>query len=53
MKATSGPLSDYEIRAIAANRDSPQSSVGDCTNESFLVGERNFLRSVLLQFGDD
>ena len=43
MKTTSGCLSDYEIRAIAANRDSPQSSVGNCTKETFSVGERDLL----------
>ena len=43
MKATSGRLSDYQIWATAANRDSAESSVGNCTKESFLVGERNLL----------
>jgi len=43
MKTTSGCLSDYEIRAMAANHGSAESSVGNCTKESFLVGERHFL----------
>jgi len=43
MKTTSGGFSDYEIRAIAANRDSAQSGVGNCTKEAFLVGEKNLL----------
>ena len=43
MKTTSGCLSDYEIRAMAANHDSAESSVGICMKESFLVGERNLL----------
>ena len=43
MKTTCGCLSDYEIRAMAANRDSAESSVGNCTKESLLVGERNLL----------
>ena len=40
MKTTSGHLSDYQIRAIAANGDSAESSVGNCTKDAFLVGER-------------
>ena len=51
MKPSSGRLSNYETRASAASHDSAESSVGDCTKEAFLVGERTFLRSVLLQFG--
>ena len=43
MKTTSGCLSDYEIRAMAADHDSAESSVGICMKESFLVGERNLL----------
>ena len=43
MKTTSGCLSDYEIRAMATKHDSAKSSVGNCTKESFLVGERNLL----------
>jgi Phage integrase family len=41
MKSASGCLSNYQICAVAANHDSPQSSVGNCTKEAFLVGERN------------
>jgi hypothetical protein len=43
MNTTSGRLSDYEIRAMAADHDSAESRMGNCTKESFLVGERNFL----------
>ena len=43
MKTTCGRLSDHEIRAVAANRGSADSSVRNCTKESFLVDERNFL----------
>jgi len=28
---------------MATNHDSVESSVGNCTKESFMVGERNFL----------
>jgi hypothetical protein len=35
MKATGGRLSDDEIRATAANRDSAQSSAGSCIKEPF------------------
>jgi len=42
----SGRLSNYKIRAMAANRDSAESGVRNCTKESFLVGERNFLGAV-------
>jgi len=39
MKTTSGCLCDHEIRTMAANRDSTESGVGNCTKESFLVGK--------------
>jgi len=51
MKITSGCLSDYEIRAMAANHDSAQSSVGNCTKESFLVDERNLLEVCAVAVG--
>ena len=43
MKPSSGRLSDYEIWTSPANHDSARSSVGNCVEESFLVGERNLL----------
>ena len=51
MKATSGRLSDYQIRPTAANRDSAQSSVGNCIKESFLVDERSLLEICAVAVG--
>ena len=35
---------------MAANHDSAESSVGNCTKEPFLVGERNLLEDMRRRF---
>lgn len=50
MKRSSSSLSDYEIRASAANANSAQSTMGNCTRASFWVGQRHLLEFCALQF---
>ena len=40
MTPLSGCLSDYEIRAVAANHGGAESSVGDCTEELVIACRR-------------